>query len=108
MDAKRLGEFEELILLAILRLEADAYAVTIQQCIVRHGRRPATMGAIYTGLDRLERKGMVTSALGAPTPQRGGRPKRFYHVTGVGKAALVEARQVRERMWEGLSPNFSG
>lgn len=102
MGTARLGEFEELLLLAIISLLDNAYAVSIQQCLVQKGRRPTTMGAIYTGLDRLEQKGLVSSALGEVTHARGGRRKRFYQVTGAGRAALLEMRQTRERMWEGI------
>lgn len=107
MGAIRLGEFEELLLLAIISLLDNAYAVSIQQCLAGKGKRPTTMGAIYTGLDRLEQKGFVRSELGNVTHARGGRRKRFYEVTGAGRAALVEMRQTRERMWEGIVINPS-
>lgn len=103
MSDTRLGEFEELVLLAILSLTDNAYAVSIQQCLARKGKRPTSMGAIYTGLDRLEQKGLVRSALGDVTHARGGRRKRFYHVTGAGRAALLAMRDVRERMWQGVT-----
>ncbi|GAB5518236.1 MAG: hypothetical protein RhofKO_04870 [Rhodothermales bacterium] len=103
----RLGEFEELILLAILHLEATAYAVSVQQCIIEKGKRPTTMGAIYTGLDRLEAKGFVTSELGTATPERGGRRKRYYRVTGQGQQALLAAQATRSRMWSGITLDAS-
>jgi PadR family transcriptional regulator PadR len=72
-----LGEFEQVVLLAILRLDDDAYGVTIRSEIATcTGREPAP-GALYTTLDRLEEKGLVRSRMGEPTPERGGRPKRY-------------------------------
>ena len=79
-----MGEFEQIVLLAILRVGEDAYGVTIRAEIeLCTGRDPAP-GALYTTLDRLEDKGFVTSRLGDPTPQRGGRAKRFFTVTPAG------------------------
>ena len=101
MKSQRLGEFEELVLLAIPRLD-DAYAVTIQRCIEKTAGRSATMGAVYTALERLEEKGFVQSRLGAVTPRQGGRRKRFYQITDSGIEAVHAAREARERMWQGL------
>jgi len=103
-----LGEFEELILLGVAFLGADAYAVNIQQCVEENARRTASMGAVYTALDRLEEKGFLRSHLGEVTRQRGGRRKRFFDITGSGRAAVVNARQARDRMWAGLTtrPEF--
>ena len=101
MKSQRLGEFEELVLLAVPRLD-EVYAVTIQRCIEQTAGRSATMGAVYTALERLEEKGFVTSRLGAVTPRQGGRRKRFYEITDQGVGALHTAREARERMWQGL------
>lgn len=101
MKSPRLGEFEELVLLAVPRLD-EVYAVTIQRCIEKTAGRSATMGAVYTALERLEEKGFVTSRLGAVTPRQGGRRKRFYEITDQGVGALHTAREARERMWQGL------
>ncbi len=101
MKSQRLGEFEELVLLAVPRLD-EVYAVTIQRCIEKTAGRSATMGAVYTALERLEEKGFVTSRLGAVTPRQGGRRKRFYEITDQGVGALHFAREARERMWQGL------
>ena len=88
-----LGEFEQVVLLAILRLDEDAYGVTIRSEIAAcTGREPAP-GALYTTLDRMQEKGIVRSWLGDATPQRGGRPKRYFAVTKAGRAALVSAQQ---------------
>lgn len=100
-----MGEFEELVLLAVYALDKSAYAVSVQQRIEQVAQRKASMGAVYAALDRLEQKGFAESWLGKPTPQRGGRPKRFYRITGAGQAALQEMRLARERMWDGLDLN---
>ena len=97
-----LGEFEHVVLLAVVRLGDTAYGVTIRREIEeRTGREPAP-GALYTTLDRLEDKGLLTSALGDPTPERGGRAKRFVKVSASGMAALNHARSCYLRLWEGL------
>lgn len=90
-----LGALEELVLLAACGLGGDAYAVTIQQRIEDGGGRDASMGAVYTALDRLEQKGYLRSRLGSVTPAKGGRRKRFYEVTGSGMAALSAAQSTR-------------
>lgn len=102
MKGERLGEFEELILLAVCNLHPDAYGVSIQEILRTQARRPASIGAIYAALDRLQRKGFVDSHVGGATNERGGRRKRYYQVTNVGMEALTESRDVRERLWEGL------
>ena len=107
MKSPRLGEFEDLALLAVPRLD-EVYAVTIQRCIEKTAGRSATMGAVYTALERLEEKGFVTSRLGAVTPRQGGRRKRFYEITDQGVGALHAARLHRERMWQGLELQLSG
>lgn len=102
MEQRHLGEFEELVLLAVGGLGEEAYAVPIQQRIEERAGRAATMGAVYAALDRLEQKGLLVSSLGAVTRQRGGKRKRFYEVTGAGFAAAAATRNARERMWEGV------
>ncbi|HSY92571.1 MAG TPA: helix-turn-helix transcriptional regulator, partial [Candidatus Binatus sp.] len=88
-----LGEFEQLVLLAILRLGESAYGVTIRSEIAScTGREPAP-GALYTTLDRMEEKGIVRSWLGDATPQRGGRAKRYFKLTKAGRAGLVKAQR---------------
>src|SRR5262245_28720360 len=79
-----LGGFESLLLLAVLRRGEQAYGVTIRQELLEKARKDVAIGAIYTGLDRLEQKGFVESWLGEPTAERGGRAKRFYRVTATG------------------------
>lgn len=96
-----LGEFEQVVLLAILRLGDNAYGVTIgAEITVCTGREPAP-GALYTTLDRLEDKGLVSSRLGDPTPQRGGRAKRYFALNSKGLAAVTRAQQSYRRLLEG-------
>ena len=97
-----LGEFEQLILLAILRRGDDAYGVTIRAELSERAGRTVAPGALYTALERLEAKGLITSRMGAPTPQRGGRAKRFVTVTATGIEALSRALQAYERLLDGL------
>jgi len=101
-SATGLGEFEQMVLLAILRLSNNAYGVTVRaEILACTGREPAP-GALYTTLDRLEEKRMVSSRLGNPTPQRGGRPKRFFMVSAIGMEAVAHAQRCYRRLWEGL------
>jgi DNA-binding PadR family transcriptional regulator len=97
-----LGEFEQLILLAILRLGDGAYGVTIRAELADRAGRTIAPGALYTALERLEAKGLVRSRMGDPTPQRGGRAKRYVTVTGAGIQALARAVQAYERLLDGL------
>jgi DNA-binding PadR family transcriptional regulator len=97
-----LGEFEQAVLLAILRLDDDAYGVTIRNELERcTGREPAP-GALYTTLDRLEKKGLVRSQMGDPTPERGGRSKRYFTVSAKGVRAVTNAVRTYQRLLEGL------
>ena len=97
-----LGEFEQIVLLAILRTGEEAYGVTIGAEIrTQTGRVPAP-GALYTTLDRLEDKGLLSSAMGDPTPQRGGRATRFFTVTGKGMKALTQAQRSYQNLMKGL------
>ena len=101
-SAVNLGEFEQLILLAILRLGDHAYGVTIRAELADRAGRTIAPGAMYTALERLEAKGIITSRMGDPTPQRGGRAKRFVTVTAAGMQALNRAVQAYERLLDGL------
>jgi DNA-binding PadR family transcriptional regulator len=98
-----LGEFEQLILLAILRLGDDAYGVTIRAELNDRAGRAIAPGALYTALERLESKGLLTSRMGDPTPQRGGRAKRYVTVTAAGLQALTRSLQAYERLLDGLA-----
>src|SRR6266852_5977975 len=97
-----LGEFEHIVVLALLRLSDQAYGVTVRQEIEVRTGREVSIGAIYATLGRLEAKGYVNSYLGDPTPERGGRSKRFFRVTAKGVAAVNRTRRVLQGMAEGL------
>jgi PadR family transcriptional regulator PadR len=97
-----LGEFEQMTLLAILRLGDDAYGVTIRAELAERTGRNVAPGAMYTALERLETKGLITSRMSDPTPQRGGRAKRHVRVTAAGVKALTRAVEAYERLLEGL------
>jgi PadR family transcriptional regulator, regulatory protein PadR len=97
-----LGEFEQVVLLAILRAGDTAYGVTIRAEIAACTDRDPAPGALYTTLDRLEEKGMVASRLGDPTPQRGGRAKRYFTVTSAGMQAVSRAQRSYQRLLKGL------
>ena len=84
-----IGDFEQRILIALMRLGDDAYGVTIRRDIEARTGRTVSPGALYTALDRLERRGMVSSRLGDPTPERGGKRKRLYTVRPAGERALA-------------------
>lgn len=102
MKGDKLGEFEEFALLALHGLKDETYGVPIQQHMEKHLGRSVTIGAVYAALIRLEEKGYVRSALGDPTPVRGGKRKRHYAATAAGIEALQELRRVRERMWRAI------
>jgi DNA-binding PadR family transcriptional regulator len=97
-----LGEFEHLIVLALLRLEDRAYGVTVRQEIEFRTKREVSIGAVYATLDRLETKGYVRSYRGDPTPERGGRSKRFFRVTAKGVSAMNRSQSALQSMTEGL------
>jgi PadR family transcriptional regulator PadR len=97
-----LGEFEHIIVLALLRLQGRAYGVTVRQEIELRIKREVSIGAVYATLDRLETKGYVKSRWGDPTPERGGRSKRFFRVTPKGVAAVNRTQRALQRMTEGL------
>ena len=97
-----LGEFEQVVILAMLRLAEDAYGVSIRNEIRDCTGRDVTPGALYTTLDRLEQKGLVKSVIGEPTPQRGGRAKRYYNVTRSGLSAVKQSQRAFQRLLNGL------
>ena len=98
-----LGDFEQRILFALLRLGSDAYGVTIRGDIEARTGRAVSAGALYTALDRLETRGLVSSRLGEPTPERGGKRKRLYTVQPAGERALAEVYESLRLMANGLS-----
>ena len=97
-----LGEFEQIVLLSILRLGETAYGVRVRAEIVEHTGRSVTPGALYTTLERLEDKGFLVSHLGDPTPERGGRAKRYYKVSASGLKAVKTAQNAYQTLLEGL------
>ena len=97
-----LGEFEHIVLLAVLRLGKEAYGVTVRQEIEARTGREVSIGAVYATLDRLEGKGYVQSRAGDPTPERGGRSKRFFSTTGQGEAAVHRTQRALQNMIKGL------
>jgi DNA-binding PadR family transcriptional regulator len=102
---RSLGEFEQLLLLAVLRLGEEAYGVTVRREIERRTGRSVSLGAIYPTMDRLEEKGLLTSCMGEPTGERGGRSRRYFTVLPAGVEALHRARATFLAMWEGLEPD---
>jgi PadR family transcriptional regulator, regulatory protein PadR len=97
-----LGEFEQVVLLAILRLGKAAYGVSIRSEITACTQRQPAPGALYTTLDRMEQKGLVQSWFGDPTPERGGRAKRYFVATRKGRVAVISAQRCYQRLLEGL------
>ncbi len=96
-----LGEFEQMLLLAAMRLEDDAYGVKLMAELARVGRS-ASRGTVYITLDRMEDKGWISSDLSAARPERGGRPRRIVRITPEGLAALRKSRAALLDLWDGL------
>jgi DNA-binding PadR family transcriptional regulator len=97
-----LGEFEQIIVLALLRLRNNAYGMTIRREIEKRTGRQVSIGAVYSTLDRLEQKGYVSSQQGGPTAERGGRAKRYFKIEAGGEKALRESRRAVSAMTSGL------
>ena len=102
-----LGEFELMIILAVIRLGEEAYGVPISRELEKHRSRGVAVGSVYAALDRLELKGLVSSALGDPTPERGGKAKRYFRVTQAGLRQVSETRRVLSALWPRL-PELKG
>ena len=102
MKGDRLGEFEELTLLAVLTLGDGAYGVLVQEVIERETGREVTLGAVYAALERLARKQLLESAFGAAMATRGGKPRRLFSVTAEGLRTLGETRRAREALWNAV------
>ena len=102
-----IGEFEHIVLLAVLRLDDNAYAVTVREEIRRHTGRELSRGSIYITLDRLESKGFLKSRLGEPTPERGGRAKRYYTLKPAAIKTLKESRKALENLWRGVDAKLA-
>jgi PadR family transcriptional regulator PadR len=97
-----LGELEQIVLLAVLRLGDEAYATPILDEIQAQAGRRVARGALYTALDRLEQKGCLRSRIGEPRPERGGRARRYFTLTPSALRALKESRLALMRLWRGV------
>ena len=97
-----LGEMEHLVLLVIVRLGEEAYGMRISDELEQRTGRDVAIGSVYAALDRLEKRGYVTSRIGDPTPQRGGRAKRYFAAERSGVAALADSRALLTNLWDGL------
>lgn len=108
MKIKRtnLGEFEELVLLVVGVLDNNAYGISIMEEIEKQARRKLSISAVHSVLTRLEKKGYLNSWMGGETNERGGRRKRFFKLTGTGKDALNDIREMRNKLWN-IMPNLS-
>jgi DNA-binding PadR family transcriptional regulator len=106
MTREALGEFEQMVLLAILHLGDGVYGVPIVDEIQRRTGRTVAPAAVYVTLRRLEQKGLLTSWMSDSTPERGGKSRRCVKVTGAGLESLRESRKVLDRMWKGLDPRL--
>jgi PadR family transcriptional regulator, regulatory protein PadR len=100
----RIGEFEQLVLLAILRLGTKAYGITIRDEIEERAQRKTSVGALYMTLERLEQKGLISSDLGEATSERGGRAKRYFTINPSGRDALKASLESVRRMADGYFP----
>lgn len=99
-DRSFLGEFELMLLLTIVQLGDEAYGVPISRELERHRGRSVSVGSVYAALERLEGKGLVVSTLGDPTPERGGKARRYFHITKEGLRQVRETRRVLTRLWK--------
>jgi PadR family transcriptional regulator, regulatory protein PadR len=109
MTRESLGEFEQLVLLAIVRLgDENVYGVPIADEIERRTGRTVSPAAVYVTLRRLEQKGLLSSTMSDPTPERGGKARRCVKLTEAGAESLRASRQVLDRMWQGVDPRLRG
>ena len=102
MKRSYLGEFELMLLLAVIHLGDDAYGVPISRELERNRGRGVSVGSVYAALERLEAKGLVDSRLGDSTPERGGKAKRFFRITKEGLRHVQETRRLLTRLWQTL------
>lgn len=102
MKTYPLGEFEEIVLLTVGVLFGEAYGVAIKDAIEERAHRKVSVGALQSALKRMENKGYLESRTGETTPQRGGKPKRYYTITAYGKRALQQSRDIRTELWEAI------
>lgn len=102
MKRMYLGEFEEIVLLFVALLEGEAYGVNITHEIIRQTDRAVRLNQVHASLQRLEEKGMITSRMGEPTPERGGRRKRMFTITAYGRQTLHDIQALRSNIWSML------
>jgi DNA-binding PadR family transcriptional regulator len=96
------GEFELMVMLALMRIGENAYGVPICREIEEHSRREVVVGSVYATLERLEQKGFVSSELGEPTAERGGRAKKYFHITSKGLREVRDTQRALMDLWDGL------
>jgi len=101
------SNFELMVMLALIRLSEEAYGVPISKEIEAHSGHDVALGSVYASLERLRDRGFVTSSVGEPTPERGGRAKRYFKITGKGMKVVWQTQQTLTRLWKGL-PRFEG
>lgn len=104
MRRSDLGEFEEVVLLAVAGLLPNAYSVSVAELLELETGHAVSTGAVHAALQRLEQKGYLTSRLGEATPERGGRRKRLFAITTLGGRVIEQVRAVRNRLWERIVP----
>ncbi len=107
MSQDYLGEFEQMVLLSIVRLDRDAYGLAIKDELEAVAGRSPSSGSLYTTLDRLERKGLIASTAGEGTEERGGRPRRYVKVTAAGQAQLARSRDTLMALWDGIEEGIT-
>lgn len=108
MSQDFLGEFEQMVLLSVMRLDDGAYGLAVRDELESVAGRTPSSGALYTTLDRLEKKGLLESSEGESTSERGGRPRRYVRVTPEGQALLAHSRSALMALWDGLEGALDG
>src|SRR4051794_27103690 len=102
MSRESLGHFELLVLLALMREGEEAYGVPIARAIEESTGKPVILASVYNTLERLEQKGLVRSVVGEPTPERGGRAKRYFSITAAGLKEVRAAKRALTLLWRGI------
>ena len=103
-NANAISNFELMVMLALIKLGDEAYGVLISEDIAEQSGHDVALGSVYAALERLEDRRLVTSSVGEPTPERGGRAKKYFKVTAKGIEVVRETQQTLTRMWKGLKP----
>jgi len=99
-EMKLLSRSEELVLLTVMKLQENAYCIPIREELIKVTGRKWSFGSVYDPLDRLEKKGLLKSYLTKPVKERGGRSKRIYQLTSLGKRSLIEVRSIQDALWD--------